>query len=95
MKRVCKHEGKILVMSRGASYFSIYNQWLQFLAARDLTIFGHVEQIDFESVIERQKGIKIIHKERKNMGMTYIYILENDKKSEEEISQPIIEESSE
>eukprot|EP00347_Sterkiella_histriomuscorum_P020116 403339043 len=38
MKRVCKHQGKILIISRGASYIALYNQWLQFLAARDLTM---------------------------------------------------------
>ena len=43
MKRVCKDKGKILIMARGLSYFSIYNQWLQFIAARDLTLFGQVE----------------------------------------------------
>lgn len=40
MKRVCKHEGKILLMCRGASYLSLYNEWLKFLAARDLTVYG-------------------------------------------------------
>ncbi|CDW81984.1 protein kinase [Stylonychia lemnae] len=87
MKRVCKNKGKILLMCRGQSYLSIYNQWLQFIAARDLTIYGQVEQIDFESVIERQKGVNVIHKERKNMGMTYIYILENDKDPQPDLFQ--------
>ena len=40
MKRVCKHDGKILLLCRGANYLSIYNQALRFLAARDLTMYG-------------------------------------------------------
>ena len=37
---------------------------------------GLVEHIDFENFVENQQGVKMIHKERKNMGMTYVYILE-------------------
>lgn len=37
---------------------------------------GLVEHIDFEKFIEGQKGVNMIHKERKNLGMTYVYILE-------------------
>ena len=37
MKRVCKNHGKILLISRGQSYISLYNEWLKFKAARDLT----------------------------------------------------------
>ena len=82
MKRVCKHEGKILIISRGQSYVSLYNEWLKFKAARDLTEYGSVEHLDIEKIIENNKkhpDLKVFHKERKNMGMTYIYILEVDK----------------
>jgi hypothetical protein len=44
-------------------------------AAKDLLEYGQVEHLDFEKIISNQKGISVIHKERKNMGMTYIYIL--------------------
>ena len=68
-----------MLIERGASYVSLYNVWLNFKAARDLAEYGLVEHIDFEKVIEKQEGLKLIHKERKNMGMTYLFILENDK----------------
>ena len=39
---------------------------------------GSVEHLDIENVVEEHfKGLKIIHKERKNLGMTYVYIIEN------------------
>ena len=39
---------------------------------------GTVEHLDIESVIDEHfKGLKVVHKERKNMGMTYVYIIEN------------------
>ena len=37
MTRVCRHEGKILIISRGLSYISLYNEWLKFKAPRGLT----------------------------------------------------------
>ena len=82
IKRVTKPGGTILVIARGLSYLSIWNQWLEFKAAKDLLDTGLVEHIDFEKFIENQKGLRLIHKERKNMGMTYVYILEmqDDKK---------------
>lgn len=87
MKRVCKHNGKILILSRGQSYISLYNEWLKFKAARDLTHYGLVEHLNLEKIIEnpeKHPELKVFHKERKNMGMTYIYILEVDKESKNE-----------
>ena len=83
LKRVCKVGGKILLMERGQSYIPLYNYWLKFKAARDLCEKGFVENLDFDEIVEKQKGIKIVHRERKNMGMTYIFILEKTNGEEE------------
>ena len=48
MKRVCKEGGKILLMDRGASKIAPVNEWLNFSAARDLTLYGRVENTDFD-----------------------------------------------
>ena len=46
---------------------------------------GSVEHLDIDSVIgEHFKGLKVIHKERRNMGMTYVYIIENTQVEEQE-----------
>ena len=46
---------------------------------------GSVEHLDIENIIGEQfKGLKVVHKERKNMGMTYIYIIENTLEESEE-----------
>ena len=46
---------------------------------------GTVEHLDIEKVVMDNFGeLNIIHKERKNMGMTYVYIIENSPKLEEE-----------
>ena len=76
IQRVCKPGGQILIIARGQSYIPIYNKWLQFKAASDLLEKGLVEHLDFEEFLETKKGLKLIHKERKNLGMTYVYILE-------------------
>jgi hypothetical protein len=55
------------------------NEYLKFKAPRDLVEYGIVEHLDIDKIIGEQAGLKVIHKERKNMGMTYIYIIENDK----------------
>jgi len=94
MKRVCKNHGRILVISRGLSYVSLYNEWLKFKAARDLTHYGQVEHLNIEKVLENEEKhpeLKVYHKERKNMGMTYIYIIDVDK----EAKAPVKEESKE
>lgn len=92
MKRVCKNHGRLLLISRGSSYISLYNEWLKFKAARDLTHYGRVEHLNIEKIIENDKKhpeLSVFHKERKNMGMTYIYILDvnKDPKCEKELSQ--------
>ena len=85
IKRLCRPGGQILLMERGQSYISLYNSWLQFKAAQELMEKGTVEHLDMDSVVEEHfKGLKVIHKERKNMGMTYVYIIENSPEEEEE-----------
>ena len=85
IKRLCKPGGKIFLLERGQSYISLYNSWLQFKAAYQLMNTGSVEHLDIENIIDEQfKGLKVVHKERKNMGMTYIYIIENTPEEQEE-----------
>ena len=73
------------MLERGQSYISLYNQWLQFKAAYELMQKGSVEHLDIDSVVaEHFKGLKVVHKERKNMGMTYVYIIENTVEEEKE-----------
>ena len=55
---------------------------MKFKAARDLTHYGRVEHLNIEKIIEnptKHPEFEVFHKERKNMGMTYIYILDVDK----------------
>ena len=59
------------------SYLSIYNQWLSFRAAKDLFTMGSVEHLDFDEIINNNfKDYTVIHKERRNFGMTYVFILQ-------------------
>lgn len=79
IRRVCKPGGKVLIISRGVSKLALINEWLKLKAARDLVEYGSVEHLDFDKIIERQPGFKVVHKERKSFGMTYIFLLENEK----------------
>lgn len=74
IKRVCRKDGTILIMARGQSYVSLYNTYLKFRAAKDLMEFGCVEHLDIEKLIEKH-DFKVVHSERRNLGMTYVYIL--------------------
>jgi len=79
-----KPGGLILILQRGQSYVSLYNTWLQFIAARDLLENGSVNHLDIEKIVDdHYGGLKVVHKERKNLGMTYIYIIKNEKEEEE------------
>jgi len=57
---------------------------------------GSVEHLDMEKVIMDNFGdLNIIHKETKNMGMTYIYVIENSPRvadKEDEIKEEEIKE---
>lgn len=75
MKRVCREEGSIILIERGVSKLSLYNSYLKFRAPRDLMEFGCVEHLDIEKMVERH-NFKVVYKERRNMGMTYVYILQ-------------------
>ena len=84
IRRLCRPGGRILLLERGQSHISLYNEWLKFKAAKDLCERGTVEHLDIDKVISDNFGdLKIVHKERKNLGMTYVYIIENSKESEE------------
>ena len=52
MTRLCKKDGYILIIERGASWAPIYNTWLKFKAARDLMQEGTVEHLDFDEIID-------------------------------------------
>jgi hypothetical protein len=104
MVRVCKPGGSILLLERGCSYLSVYNEWLKFKAARDLCEQGTVEHLDIEKLVNnyflKDDQCEIVHEERKNWGMTYIYILrkrdpENDPKKEPEENELELEKESE
>ena len=78
MRRLCKPGGLILLLERGQSHISLYNEWLKFKAAKDLVERGSVEHLDIEKIVNDNFGdLTFVHKERKNMGMTYVYIIEN------------------
>ena len=83
MYRVCKHDGLVLIIARGQSHLSLYNSYLKLRAAHDLLEHGYVEHIDIQNLIESMPGFQLIHKERKNLGMTYIYILRAIKSEDE------------
>jgi hypothetical protein len=86
MVRVCKTGGHILLLERGCSYISLYNEWLKFKAARDLCEYGTVEHLDIDGFVKShflESGeVEKVHAERKNLGMTYIYILRKIEKEE-------------
>ena len=43
---------------------------------------GSVEHLDFEAILDRNfKGLDIVHKERRNLGMTYVYIYQKPLKA--------------
>lgn len=76
--RVTKPKGKILMIEKGLSSFSMYNSYLIKKAAKDLLDKGSVYHLDIESIVGETQGVKVKHKERKNLGMTYVFILEKE-----------------
>ena len=74
------------------SQISLYNEWLKFKAAKDLCERGTVEHLDIDKVISDNFGdLKFVHKERKNLGMTYVYIIENTKEPKAEVEEKTAE----
>jgi len=78
MRRLCKPDGYILILERGSSTFTLYNSWLNFRAARDLMNEGTVEHLEIDKIVDELfEGLEMVHRERKNMGMTYCYVIRN------------------
>ena len=47
--------------------------------------YGLVEHLDIDKIIEKHHDkLRVFHTERRNMGMTYIYILEKIKQEQSE-----------
>ncbi|CAI2377393.1 unnamed protein product [Moneuplotes crassus] len=86
IKRVLKPGGLFLVLGRGTSYVSLYNEYLQFRAGLDIESEGSVFNLDFEKLFEEDDDLEVEHIERKNLGMTYIMMVR--KKS---INKPVAE----
>ena len=78
MKRVCKPEGKILILANGRSFYSIYNKYLDLLYPKYVAEYGVFINRDWDEIIANL-GFKIVKKERKVNGTLYFYILCNQK----------------
>lgn len=70
-------------MARGLSKFSLYNNYLKFKAPKDLMENGCVEHLNVDEIIKRH-NFKVVHCEKKNLGMTYVYILQKESEDEKE-----------
>jgi ubiquinone/menaquinone biosynthesis C-methylase UbiE len=75
IKRVLKPQGKLLVIGRGASTISLYNQYIQFRAGQDIKQEGLVHHLDFEKIFKNDPDFEVEYLERRNLGMTHIMIL--------------------
>lgn len=67
-----KPNGLLLVMGRGASVVSLYNQFLQFRAGLDIQREGCVYHLDIEQIVRQDPQLEIEHHERRNLGMTFV-----------------------
>jgi ubiquinone/menaquinone biosynthesis C-methylase UbiE len=76
MKRVCKKDGLILVLTSGLSYYPLMNWFLDFKTPYSVCNFGYFPNRDWELFFPPDK-FKVEHQQRKMNGTIYYYILRN------------------
>lgn len=79
MKRVCKKDGKILIMASGYTHYDLLNLFLEYKTPYTVCTYGYFPNRKWEEIITDQDfEIKVF--ERKLNGSIYFYILKNSKK---------------
>lgn len=78
MQRVCKNDGKILVLAQGRSFYKVLNNYLDFKNPKSVCQQGNFINRDWTEIIEKL-GFEIIRSERKVNGSLYFYVLKNKK----------------
>ena len=78
MKRVCKGNGKILILVKGLSEYSSFNKYLDLINGKYVCLNGMYINRDWDEIISKS-GLEILSAERKINGTLYFYILKNRK----------------
>jgi SAM-dependent methyltransferase len=78
MKRVCKENGKILILAKGQSFYSWFNKYLDLVNAKYVCRYGIYINRDWNEIISKA-GFEVMKCERKINGTLYFYILKNKK----------------
>jgi len=79
IKRVCKKDGLILIMTSGRSQYDLLNLLIEFKTPYYVTKNGYFPNREWDSLI-KESDFEVIKSERKMNGTIYIYILRNSKK---------------
>jgi ubiquinone/menaquinone biosynthesis C-methylase UbiE len=75
MKRLCKKDGKILLLERGQSLWLSDNFKLLRKASVNLGARGQIYHHDFSSLIDNDSSVEVVEKKRLKSGMLYFYVL--------------------
>ena len=78
MKRVCKKDGQILILTSGKSFYELLNRYLDIKTAYTVCNFGYFPNRDWDKYI-KEEDFEIIKKERQMNGTVYMYVLKNKK----------------
>ena len=78
MQRVCKKDGKILILTKGISNYHLYNYLLDFNTPYYVNTFGYFPNRKWEEIITPEE-FNIEKFERKMNGVIYFYIIKNSK----------------
>ncbi len=78
MKRVCKNNGRILLLENGRSFYDAYNVYMEITNPFYVFHYGRFENRPWEEIIEKS-GLEVEFKERKINGTVYFYVLKNIK----------------
>ena len=79
MKRVCKKDGRILLMTSGYSHYDLINLYMEYKSYYYVCKHGYFPTRKWDEIIT-DKDFEIELAQRKLNGSLYIYILKNSKK---------------
>lgn len=78
MRRVCKKDGKILILASGIGTSAFLNKILNLRVEQFLRSYGYAPNRDWNAVIKKM-GFKVENQKRWFNGTIYLYVLSNNK----------------
>jgi SAM-dependent methyltransferase len=81
-KSVVKNKGKLIILCRGQSEFILINFFYKIFRPTTIMKYGVEYSTNWDELFLGDDELKCLYRERKNLGKTYLYVFEVNKKND-------------